>query len=67
MFSLGAIAFEHADNIEAATWLRRAADGGHARALFWIGKLHWCRGMGEAQTLRVLMGLDSFSQVDASA
>lgn len=41
MFSLGAIAFEHGDSEEAFTWLRRAADTGHARSLYWLGKLHW--------------------------
>jgi uncharacterized protein len=45
MFSLGQMAYDERDYVDALMWFRRAADKGHARSLFWIGKLFW-RGQG---------------------
>lgn len=36
---------------EALTWFSRAADAGHARSLFWLGKLYW-RGHGVREDRR---------------
>jgi TPR repeat protein len=45
MFSLGQMAYDQQDHADALVWFKRAADNGHARSLFWIGKLFW-RGLG---------------------
>lgn len=41
MFSLGIIAYERKEWNDALIWFRRAANAGHSRSLFWLGKLHW--------------------------
>lgn len=45
MFSLGQIAYDERDFAEALRWFTRASEAGHARSLYWIGKLYW-RGHG---------------------
>jgi TPR repeat protein len=41
MFSLGRIFYADRDYIESLIWFNRAADAGHARSLYWIGKHYW--------------------------
>ncbi len=48
MFSLGQIAYFDGNYYEAILWFTRAAEKGHYRSDFWIGKLHW-RGQGVLQ------------------
>ena len=48
MFSLGQIAYEDRDFSGALTWFNRAISAGHARSLYWLGKLYW-RGHGVVQ------------------
>ena len=48
MFSLGQIAYSDEDYSEALLWFTRAADKGHYRSEFWLGKLYW-RGQGVGQ------------------
>jgi hypothetical protein len=45
MFSLGQMACDERNEVDAEVWFRRASDKGHARSLFWLGKLFW-RGDG---------------------
>ncbi len=45
MFSLGQIGCDEGDFSDALTWFTRAAEAGHARSLYWLGRLHW-RGHG---------------------
>lgn len=48
MFSLGQIAYDTEDFPEALAWFTQAANAGHARSLYWIGKCYW-RGQGVEQ------------------
>ena len=48
MFSLGQIAYYEKDFSDALRWFSRAAEVGHALALYWLGKLYW-RGHGVEQ------------------
>lgn len=48
MFSLGRIDYEERDYVESLTWFSRAAEAGHARSLYWIGKHYWF-GLGVPQ------------------
>jgi hypothetical protein len=41
MFSLGRIALEERSFTESFKWFSRAADTGHARSLYWLGKHYW--------------------------
>ena len=41
MFSLGRIFYTERDFSESFLWFSRAADAGHARSLYWVGKHHW--------------------------
>jgi TPR repeat protein len=41
MFSLGRIAYIEGDFSESHRWFSRAAEAGHVRSLYWIGKHHW--------------------------
>jgi TPR repeat protein len=54
MFSLGQIAYEAKDYLDALTWFTRASDAGHFRSLYWLGKLHW-RGQGVDQNRKQAM------------
>ncbi len=54
MFSLGQIAYDEKDFSEALTWFTRASDAGHARSLYWLGKLYW-RGHGVEQNKKQAM------------
>ena len=45
MFSLGQIAYGSGNFADAVTWFTRAANAGHARSHYWLGKLCW-RGHG---------------------
>ena len=45
MFSLGQIAYDERDYSDALIWFRRAADAGHHRSLYFIGRHYW-RGHG---------------------
>lgn len=45
MFSLGQIAYDEREFADALRWFTRASEAGHARSLYWIGKLYW-RGHG---------------------
>lgn len=54
MFSLGQIAYNEGDFSGAIIWFTRAAESGHARSLYWIGKLYW-RGDGVGQDRRQAM------------
>ena len=56
MFSLGQMAYDERDYVDALLWFRRAADKGHARSLFWIGKLLW-RGDGAPEDRKQAMAL----------
>jgi TPR repeat protein len=48
MFSLGQIAYDEEDFADAVRWFTRASQAGHARSLYWLGKLYW-RGHGVEQ------------------
>jgi TPR repeat protein len=48
MFSLGQMAYYERNFSDALMWLTRASEAGHARSLYWIGKLYW-RGHGVGQ------------------
>ena len=41
MFSLGRIFYTAHDYAESFVWFSRAADAGHARSIFWVGRHHW--------------------------
>jgi TPR repeat protein len=41
MFSLGYIAYTREDFSEALSWFTRAAEMGHHRSKYWIGKMFW--------------------------
>ena len=41
MFSLGRIAYIEQDFPESLRCFSRAAEAGHARSLYWVGKHHW--------------------------
>ena len=56
MFSLGQMAYDEQDYADALLWFGRAADKGHARSLFWIGKLLW-RGDGAPKDRKRAMAL----------
>ena len=56
MFSLGQMAYDERDFVDALLWFRRAADKGHVRSLFWIGKLLW-RGDGAPKDRKQAMVL----------
>jgi TPR repeat protein len=47
MFSLGQMAHSRNAFEDALLWSTRAADKGHKRSLYWLGKLYW-RGQGVA-------------------
>lgn len=48
MFSLGQIAYDEGDYLEALRWFERALKKGHHRSGYFIGKLHWKgRGMNK--------------------
>ena len=48
MFSLGQIACDEKEFSDALHWFTRASKAGHARSLYWLGKLYW-RGYGVEQ------------------
>ena len=48
MFSLGQIAYDERLFSDALIWFTRAHEAGHARSLYWLGKLYW-RGHGVEQ------------------
>jgi len=56
MFSLGQMAYDEQDYVDALLWFGRAADKGHARSLFWVGKLLW-RGDGAPEDRKRAMAL----------
>lgn len=56
MFSLGQMAYDELDYMDAEVWFRRASDKGHARSLFWLGKLFW-RGDGVFEDRKQAMAL----------
>lgn len=41
MFSLGRIFYARADYAESLIWFSRAAQAGHERSIFWVGRHHW--------------------------
>lgn len=45
MFSLGQIAYEERDYVEAHIWFKRAYEAKHVRSLYYLGRLYW-RGQG---------------------
>lgn len=56
MFSLGRIAYTDHDFPESIRCFSRAADAGHARSLYWLGKHHWF-GQGVPQSRTEAMRL----------
>lgn len=56
MFSLGQMAYDERDYVDAEVWFRRASDKGHTRSLFWLGKLFW-RGDGVSEDRKQAMAL----------
>src|SRR5215218_362635 len=54
MFSLGRIAYDERDYSDALIWFRRAADAGHHRPLYFIGRQYW-RGHGVEQDKKEAM------------
>jgi TPR repeat protein len=56
MFSLGQMAYDEQDYVDALLWFGRVADKGHATSLFWIGKLLW-RGDGAPEDRKRAMAL----------
>ncbi len=56
MFSLGEIAYMERDFPDSLSWFERAADDGHARSIYWIGKHHW-RGHGVREDRKQAMRL----------
>ncbi|MGA3156078.1 MAG: tetratricopeptide repeat protein [Steroidobacteraceae bacterium] len=41
MFSLGQMAYRQRAFEDAYVWFTRASEKGHARSIYWLGKLHW--------------------------
>ena len=56
MFSLGQIAYAAREWEAALRWLTMAAEKGHVRSLFWIGKMMW-RGNGIERDKKEAMAL----------
>jgi uncharacterized protein len=56
MFSLGRISYEERDYPDSFRWFSRAAEAGHARSLYWVGKHHWF-GRGIPQDKKEAMRL----------
>ena len=63
MYSLGIMSCDRRDYADALVWFRRATDKGHARSLFWLGKLYW-RGHGVPRDRKQAMSLFQKAAVD---